>query len=69
LLIREGKFGLSIKAKILSDIFVIEILFELVVFELSFLIPVPKFSFGGESILYCVIMHKLLIVRKNNKVL
>jgi hypothetical protein len=39
--------------------FLIEILFELMVIKFLFFIPISKFSFGGKSICYIVVMHDI----------
>jgi hypothetical protein len=60
-LIGKGELGLSIKTEILTNIFLIQILFKIVVLEFGFLVPVAEFGFGGESILDCVVVHFALI--------
>ena len=48
-------------------LFLVEVLFEVVVIELAFLVPVAQFGFGGVSVGNDVVVHRSYIYRQSRK--
>ena len=62
LLIGEAKFGCSIEGKIVIIIFLVEILFELMIVQFFFLIPVAYPGGGGVSVTNIIVMHEVILL-------
>ena len=56
-LVREANFSGGVEGEVIAVLFLVEVLFEVVIVEFGFLVPVAQFSFGGEPVGYIVVMH------------
>ena len=56
-LVGEANFSGGVEGEVIAVLFLVEVLFEVVVIELAFLVPVTQFGFGGESTCNVVVVH------------
>ena len=56
-LVGEANFSGGVEGEVIAVLFLVEVLFEVVIVEFGFLVPVAQFGFGGESVSHVVIVH------------
>ena len=56
-LVGEANFSGGVEGEVIAVLFLVEVLFEVVVIEFAFLVPVTQFGFGGESTCNVVVVH------------
>lgn len=56
-MVAESQLGGGIEGEVVVIGLLIEVLFELVVIEFFFLVPVAEFGLGGEPVGHVVVVH------------
>ena len=61
------KLGCGFKGEVVAVVLLIEILLELVVVMLLFLIPVAQFGLGGIAVTHTIVMHAVIFINTNSR--
>ena len=56
-LVGKSYFSGGVEGEVIAVLFLVEVLFEVVVVEFAFLVPVAQLSFGGKSAGDVVVVH------------
>lgn len=62
MLIGEAKFGCGIEGKIVIIILLVEVLFELMIVQLFFLVPIADPGGGVVAVTDIIVMHEVILL-------